>query len=173
MALNEYRLSTLRFVYTSKLRKELQYTITNLRKTLEWSQQTWPVPQRLPRRAYRFTYLKGPFKGKIAQRHFVFHDWQYQFTFRDVEDVQSAVSTVLGSMTPETSCTCQFFWHFDGSTPYTESSLADEEERERCKQDLERGLVNVWNKNSEEAERKKTWYQHQQFYNSGFKSGPV
>ena len=26
---------------------------------------------------------------QIAQRHYVFHDWRYQFTFRDVEALNS------------------------------------------------------------------------------------
>merc|ERR1719160_2386142 len=114
MALVEYKLASLRFTFISKLRKELQFTVQNLRRSLEWSSESWPLPQRLPRRATRVSYLKGPFKGKISTRHYVFHDWQYQFTFRRVEDVQSAVSTVLGAMTPETSCVCHFSWHFPG-----------------------------------------------------------
>merc|ERR1740138_698936 len=151
MALPEYRLAALRFVYTSKLRRELQFTIQNLRRTLEWSPEQWPLPQRLPRRAYRCTYLKGPFKGKTALRHYIFHDWRYQFTFRGVEDVQSAVSTVLGSMTPETSCVCHFAWHFPGAPTYL--SVQSEEDRIRCEEQLRLGLEAVRRMNSEEVER--------------------
>ncbi|CAE8725757.1 unnamed protein product [Polarella glacialis] len=126
MALAEYNLATLRFVYTSKLKKELQFTIQNLRRTLEWSNESWPVPQRLPRRAWRVSYLKRPFKCKSTVRHYVFHDWRYQFTFRDVQDVQSTVSTVLGSMTPETSCVCNFNWHFPGAPAYAQLNAVGE-----------------------------------------------
>ena len=113
MSLSEYGLATLRFVYTSKLRRELlgkklqkqllylclfvcmlfafllcsglcvavqlswtsrsarlQYTIANLRRSLEWSgsDKDWPLPQRLPRRAWRVSYLKRPFRAKISIR---------------------------------------------------------------------------------------------------------
>eukprot|EP00928_Gymnodinium_smaydae_P049230 TRINITY_DN33022_c0_g1_i1.p1 TRINITY_DN33022_c0_g1~~TRINITY_DN33022_c0_g1_i1.p1 ORF type:complete len:172 (+),score=30.98 TRINITY_DN33022_c0_g1_i1:137-652(+) len=170
MALPEYGLSTLRFVYTSKLRKELQFTISNLRRTLEWTPESWPVPQRLPRRAYRVTYAKGPFRGKTALKHYVFHDWRYQFTFRGVRDVQSAVSSVLGSMTPETSCVCHFSWHFQGSPVYT--AVMSNEERLRCEQDLERGLAAIRRKQSEEEERHKSYWGHTTHWNAGLKRGP-
>mmetsp|Transcript_88329 Transcript_88329/g.247088 ORF Transcript_88329/g.247088 Transcript_88329/m.247088 type:complete len:183 (-) Transcript_88329:18-566(-) len=176
MALSEYRLSTLRFVYTSKLRRELQYTMQNLRKSLEWSPEPWPLPQRLPRRSFRVTYMKGPFKGKIAQRHYVFNDWQYQFTFREVEDVRAAVSTVLGSMTSETSCVCHFSWHFPGgrlSSP-EELEALPEDVRERLReedllrrQDIERGLAAVRRKKNDETERQKSWFGHTLHYNAG------
>lgn len=171
MALAEYKLSSLKFIYTSKLRRELQFTVQNLRRTLEWSAESWPVPQRLPRRAYRITYLKGPFRGKTSQRHYIFHDWRYQFTFRDVNDVRAAVSTVLGSMTPETSCVCHFSWHFPGAPAY--AHVLGHEELLRCEQDLERGLAAVRRKNLEEVERQKGWYGHSAYWNSGFKRGPV
>eukprot|EP00747_Dinoflagellata_sp_TGD_P169252 gnl/TRDRNA2_/TRDRNA2_197765_c0_seq1.p1 gnl/TRDRNA2_/TRDRNA2_197765_c0~~gnl/TRDRNA2_/TRDRNA2_197765_c0_seq1.p1 ORF type:complete len:172 (-),score=28.18 gnl/TRDRNA2_/TRDRNA2_197765_c0_seq1:134-649(-) len=171
MALPEYRLAALRFVYTSSLRHELQYSISNLRRTLEWSPERWPLPQRLPRRAYRITYLKAPFRGKAAQRHYVFHDWRYQFTFHNVQDIQAAVSTVLGSMTPETSCVCHFSWHFPGAPAYTvHATEADAQQLER---DLESGLAAVRRKQEEETERMKGWYGHSLYWNSGFKRGPV
>ena len=94
MALSEYGLATLRFVYTSKLRKELlaqqgvslfveipksieehrtlwlrlNFTVSNLRRSLEWSKEPWPIPQRLPRRSWRVSYLKRPFRSKITIR---------------------------------------------------------------------------------------------------------
>lgn len=48
----------------------LQYTIANLRRSLEWSgsDKDWPLPQRLPRRAWRVSYLKRPFRAKISIR---------------------------------------------------------------------------------------------------------
>eukprot|EP00929_Paragymnodinium_shiwhaense_P108361 TRINITY_DN74680_c0_g1_i1.p1 TRINITY_DN74680_c0_g1~~TRINITY_DN74680_c0_g1_i1.p1 ORF type:complete len:173 (-),score=32.37 TRINITY_DN74680_c0_g1_i1:110-628(-) len=170
MALPEYRLSQLRFVYTSKLRRELQFSIGNLRRTLEWSEEAWPVPQRLPRRAYRISYLKGPFKAKQAIRHYVFHDWQYQFTFRDVKDVRKAVSTVLGSMTPETSCVCHFNWHYPGSPAYMR--LTSPEDQQRVEQELLRGLQAIRLKNAEEVERQKTVLAHTTYHNAGFHRGP-
>merc|ERR1719382_1963044 len=165
MALSEYNLSMLRFVYTSKLRRELQYTITNLRRTLEWSPEQWPLPQRLPRRAFRVSYLKGPFKGKTAIRHYVFHDWRYQFTFRDVKDVQSAVSMVLGSMTPETSCVCHFNWHFQGAPLFTQ--YISGEAAKRCEDDIRRGIAAVKRKQSEEVERQKGGYAYLTHWNTG------
>mmetsp|Transcript_25538 Transcript_25538/g.67501 ORF Transcript_25538/g.67501 Transcript_25538/m.67501 type:complete len:176 (+) Transcript_25538:40-567(+) len=172
MALSEYHLATLRFVYTAKLRRELQYTVGNLRRTMEWSDESWPLPQRLPRRAFRVTHLKSPFKNKIAQRHYVFHDWRYQFTFRDVKDVQSTVSTVLGSMTPETSCVCHFSWHFPGAPIYGELAAGEDEARRR-EQDLERGLEAVRLKQHDEIERQKGFLGGTSlFWNTGFKRGP-
>ncbi|CAE8602907.1 unnamed protein product [Polarella glacialis] len=171
MALAEYNLATLRFVYTSKLKKELQFTIQNLRRTLEWSNESWPVPQRLPRRAWRVSYLKRPFKCKSTVRHYVFHDWRYQFTFRDVQDVQSTVSTVLGSMTPETSCVCNFNWHFPGAPAYAQLNAVGEA-RHRIR-DLEQGLAAVQLKQSEEVERQKGWYGHSTHWATGLKRGPV
>eukprot|EP00931_Biecheleriopsis_adriatica_P119513 TRINITY_DN9473_c0_g1_i2.p1 TRINITY_DN9473_c0_g1~~TRINITY_DN9473_c0_g1_i2.p1 ORF type:complete len:172 (+),score=19.87 TRINITY_DN9473_c0_g1_i2:129-644(+) len=171
MALSEYSLATLRFTYTSKLRRELQFTIQNLRRTLEWSDGQWPAPQRLPRRAWRVSYLKRPFKCKTTVRHYVFHDWRYQFTFRDVQDVQSAVSTVLGSMTPETSCVCHFNWHFPGAPAYLQISSLEEAKRRII--DLEQGLESVRRKQSEEVERQKGWYGHSMHWNTGLKRGPL
>mmetsp|Transcript_75548 Transcript_75548/g.142541 ORF Transcript_75548/g.142541 Transcript_75548/m.142541 type:complete len:172 (-) Transcript_75548:23-538(-) len=171
MALAEYRLATLRFVYTSKLRKELQFTVQNLRRTLEWSPESWPVPQRLPRRSFRCSYLRGPFKGKTSWRHYVFHDWRYQFTFRNVEDVRAAVSTVLGSMTPETSCVCHFSWHSPGAPAYVELSTVDEALRRE--QDLERGLAAIRRKQSEEVERQQAQPSHTLLWNAGLKRGGV
>merc|ERR1712039_666771 len=106
--------------------------------------------------------------GKTSFRHYVFHDWRYQFTFRDVQDVQSTVSTVLGSMTPETSCVCHFSWHFPGAPLYTQ--LVADEETLRCKLDLERGLEAVRRKHSEEAERQMAWLGHSTHWNTGLKT---
>lgn len=178
MALSEYRLATLRFVYTSKLRRELQFSISNLRRTLEWSNEPWPLPQRLPRRAWRVSYLKRPFRAKICVRHYVFHDFRYQFIFRDVEDVSSTVSTVLGSMTPETSCVCHFNWHYEGAEAYnvqlrTGDDAKDGEARaaklRQRKMELEQGMANVERKQSEDEERWKGWYGHSTLWNTGFK----
>lgn len=171
MALVEYKLASLRFVYTSKLRRELQFSVANLRRSLEWSSESWPLPQRLPRRASRVSYLRGPFKGKISTRHYIFHDWRYQFTFNGVQDVRNAVSTVLGGMTPETSCVCHFSWHSPGAPAFTE--YATEEEARLCEQDLERGLAAIRQKNSEETERQKGWYGHSTHWNAGLRRGPV
>eukprot|EP00933_Yihiella_yeosuensis_P001153 TRINITY_DN101887_c0_g1_i1.p1 TRINITY_DN101887_c0_g1~~TRINITY_DN101887_c0_g1_i1.p1 ORF type:complete len:201 (-),score=16.18 TRINITY_DN101887_c0_g1_i1:65-580(-) len=170
MALAEYQLNTLRFVYTSKLRRELQYTIHNLRRTLEWSDEQWPVPTRLPRRAWRVSYLKRPFKCKTTVRHYVFHDWRYQFEFRNVKDVQSAVSTVLGSMTPETSCVCDFNWHFSGSPAYQQLTTPEEEKQRALT--IERGLAAIRRKQSEDVERSKGWYGHSTHWSTGMKMGP-
>merc|ERR1712118_52279 len=121
----------------------------NLRRSLEWSGERWPLPQRLPRRAARVSYLRGPFKGKISIRHYIFHDWRYQFTFRGVQDVRAAVSTVLGSMTPETSCVCHFSWHSVGAPSYTTHTT--EEEALQIEQELQQGLAAVRRKQSEEV----------------------
>eukprot|EP00405_Crypthecodinium_cohnii_P036378 CAMPEP_0206542478 /NCGR_PEP_ID=MMETSP0325_2-20121206/10185_1 /ASSEMBLY_ACC=CAM_ASM_000347 /TAXON_ID=2866 /ORGANISM="Crypthecodinium cohnii, Strain Seligo" /LENGTH=115 /DNA_ID=CAMNT_0054040521 /DNA_START=551 /DNA_END=898 /DNA_ORIENTATION=- len=115
--------------------------------------------------------MKGPFKGKIAQRHYVFHDWRYQFTFRDVKDVKSTVGTVLGSMSPETSCVCHFSWHFPGSEQY--KMLSSPEDMLLRQQDLERGIAAVQAKNAEEKERSKAYYSHSLHWNAGLKRGPV
>mmetsp|Transcript_54123 Transcript_54123/g.127176 ORF Transcript_54123/g.127176 Transcript_54123/m.127176 type:complete len:185 (+) Transcript_54123:50-604(+) len=182
MALSDYSLATLRFVYTSKLRRELQFSITNLRKTLEWSEETWPVPQRLPRRAWRVSYLKLPFRAKINIRHHVFHDYRYQFTFRNVQDVPAAVSTVLGSMTPETHCVCQFNWHYHGAPDYnrflvtgdeSQDAQARAEELRRRILELEQGMSNVQRKQSDDTERMKGYYAHSTLWNTGFKKGPA
>ncbi|CAK9028544.1 unnamed protein product [Durusdinium trenchii] len=175
MSLSEYGLATLRFVYTSKLRRELQYTIANLRRSLEWSgsDKDWPLPQRLPRRAWRVSYLKRPFRAKISIRHYVFHDFRYQFTFRDVKDVPAAVSTVLGSMTPETSCICHFNWHFEGVPAYhIKDEEAQRKERHRRILELEQGMANVQRKQSDDEERQKGWYGHSTLWNTGLKRGP-
>ncbi|CAJ1382479.1 unnamed protein product [Effrenium voratum] len=182
MALSDYGLATLRFVYTSKLRKELQYTISNLRHTLQWSQEAWPIPQRLPRRAWRVTYLKRPFRVKTTVRHYVFHDFRYQFTFRDVKDVPAAVSTVLGSMTPETSCVCHFNWHYHGAPGYNMLMTGDLQEAtsgsidqtaiRRRILELEQGMANVQRKQSDDEERWKGWYGHSTLWNTGFKRNP-
>jgi len=184
MALSEYGLATLRFVYTSKLRKELQFSIANLRRTSEWSSEAWPLPQRLPRRAWRVSYLKRPFRSKITIRHYVFHDFRYQFTFRNVKDVSSTVSTVLGSMTPETSCVCHFNWHYQGTPAYNtvlqtgdttidaKARAAKLTESRRRILELEQGMANVEKKQSEDEERWKGWYGHSTLWNTGSERGP-
>eukprot|EP00425_Heterocapsa_triquetra_P011837 CAMPEP_0195147518 /NCGR_PEP_ID=MMETSP0448-20130528/173557_1 /TAXON_ID=66468 /ORGANISM="Heterocapsa triquestra, Strain CCMP 448" /LENGTH=162 /DNA_ID=CAMNT_0040186105 /DNA_START=15 /DNA_END=503 /DNA_ORIENTATION=+ len=160
----------MRCVYTSKLRRELQYTVANLRRTLEWSNEEWPLPARLPRRAFRVIYLKAPFKNKIAQRHYVFHDWRYQFTFRNVTDVQSTVSTVLGSMTPDTSCVCHFSWHFPGAPIYGELLADGSDEAQQRERDLEQGLAAIRLKQHDEIERQKGFLGGTSLYwNNGFK----
>merc|ERR1719277_1016034 len=98
-------------------------------------------------------YLRSPFRCKTLIRHYVFHDWRYQFSFRHVKDVKSAVSTVLGAMTPETSCTCHFSWHFPGDPSHNLQLLGDSAEdevllRERA---LERGLAAIRRKNEDDT----------------------
>mmetsp|Transcript_57700 Transcript_57700/g.134979 ORF Transcript_57700/g.134979 Transcript_57700/m.134979 type:complete len:175 (-) Transcript_57700:67-591(-) len=174
MALPEYKLATLRFVYQSKLRKELQYSMQNLRQTLEWSNESrkWPLPQRLPRRAFRATYLRAPFKGKITAKQYVFHDYRYHFTFRDVENVQSTLSTVLGSMTSETSCVCHMYWHYPGLEQLYQQGLSTDELKKRIL-DLEKGLKAVEEKQHDDIERQKPAFAHSLYWNYGFKRGPV
>mmetsp|Transcript_11039 Transcript_11039/g.20028 ORF Transcript_11039/g.20028 Transcript_11039/m.20028 type:complete len:175 (-) Transcript_11039:128-652(-) len=174
MALPEYRLATLRFVYQSRLRKELQYSIQNLRRTLEWSNesQKWPLPQRLPRRAQKVSYLRAPFKGKITAKHYVFHDYRYHFTFRDVKDVQCTLSTVLGSMTSETSCVCHFYWHYPGLEELYQNT-SSEDDRQKLILDLEKGLKAVEGKQYDDIERQKPMFAQSLYWNYGFKRGAV
>ena len=46
----------------------LNFTVSNLRRSFEWSNEPWPIPQRLPRRSWRVSYLKRPFRSKITIR---------------------------------------------------------------------------------------------------------
>merc|ERR1712122_247124 len=101
--------------------------------------------------------MGGPSRER-QRSHYVFHDWQYQFTFNNVEDVKATMGTVLGSMTPETSCVCHFSWHYPG-TPHFLKHLTAEEVEQRV-EDLERGLQAVRLKQSDDIERAKGWYSH-------------
>mmetsp|Transcript_47155 Transcript_47155/g.102637 ORF Transcript_47155/g.102637 Transcript_47155/m.102637 type:complete len:197 (+) Transcript_47155:25-615(+) len=128
MAATEYSLSRLKVIYISKLRWDLTRTISNLRNTLEWTgrpAEQWPIPRRLPRRQFRMTYLKAPFKHKHAMRHSVFLDHRYAFTFHNPGNIPETMSTVLGSMGPDTSCTCHFTWFHKGSERHQKAMLMD------------------------------------------------
>ena len=68
--MDRYHLHSFKIVFVSKLRPNLQNTIANLQKSLPYV--TFPVdekndflhvyPKRLPRRMWKITYLKSPFK---------------------------------------------------------------------------------------------------------------
>merc|ERR1712107_644590 len=106
-------------------------------------------------------------------------------TFRGVNDVQSTVSTVLGSMTPETSCVCHFYWHLhperaprfssvlaSSSNPEVALAAAQEmelEHRRLAEQELEQGMRAIQRKNSEAKQRAQAFYDHTTHWNSGFR----
>jgi hypothetical protein len=87
-----YALANLRITYTSKLRHSLEATVMKLKRGLEWipaaGSDVLPLPQRLQRRAWRVWYNKAPHAIGWSKRHYVFHDWRYAFTFKDVSDVR-------------------------------------------------------------------------------------
>jgi len=110
-------------VFISKLRPNLQQTISNLQKALPYVQFPkneagdsflYVYPQRLHRRAWRTCYLKSPVIYKKAQRHYVFHDWRYQFTFKHLPlegpTANQVVSACLGSMEGDVNCVAEFNW---------------------------------------------------------------
>ena len=75
------------------------------------------LPKRLPRRAWRVTYLKSPFKHKCAVKNYVFHDWRYSFTFenlRDNQTMEQVLSSCLGSMKDDVNCIAEFNWYHAG-----------------------------------------------------------
>eukprot|EP00386_Alphamonas_edax_P005664 GDKI01018414.1.p1 GENE.GDKI01018414.1~~GDKI01018414.1.p1 ORF type:complete len:193 (-),score=28.57 GDKI01018414.1:29-607(-) len=125
MSLQSYQLSRLKVIYEAKRMEELNTTIQNLKRTLAWAPKQFeagPVPQRLPRRAWRTTYLKSPFKWKFAIRHNVFQDYRYAFSFHGVGDVRGTVSCALGSASENTWTTCKFAWHCQGQPPASGST---------------------------------------------------
>ena len=126
VAVTNYQLASLKVVYCSKLRDHLQRTIDNLKGSLEWQAYTLPTPQRLPRRAWRVWYLTAPFRNKLRKKHYIFHDWRYSFTFDNVTDPRPIISTALGSMTSDTSCTLNFNWFHPGTQQLSQnkSSIA-------------------------------------------------
>eukprot|EP00746_Dinoflagellata_sp_MGD_P089212 gnl/MRDRNA2_/MRDRNA2_35231_c0_seq2.p1 gnl/MRDRNA2_/MRDRNA2_35231_c0~~gnl/MRDRNA2_/MRDRNA2_35231_c0_seq2.p1 ORF type:complete len:191 (+),score=23.91 gnl/MRDRNA2_/MRDRNA2_35231_c0_seq2:58-573(+) len=168
MAAPEYRLAVFRVVYTARLRNELTFTIQNLKRSLEWSNEPWPTPRRLPRRAASVTYLKSPFVHKTALRHYIFHDWRYAFTFRNVSDPRKTISTALGAMSPDTSCVCHFSWHSGGDPEYTK--FYTEDEAQELINSLEQGFAAVQKKQEADIEREKSWYAASMQWNTGLKS---
>lgn len=129
MGLGRYFLRSLRVEYISPGREALSGTIENLRRSMRWFPSDasngqggatpgvpWPVPERLPRREWRVTYLKSPFKFKYAARHFVFRQYRYAFRFVNPASPHLALSAVLGAMRPNVECTCAFEWHFPVSS---------------------------------------------------------
>ena len=105
--LTGYNLSKLRVVYTSRLRDDLTKSVHKLRNTIDAAGSSEgmnhcfrlneiisgemlskPLPSRLPRRAWRVWYNKAPHAIGWSKRHYVFHDWRYAFTFRDVSDTK-------------------------------------------------------------------------------------
>ncbi|CEM19029.1 unnamed protein product [Vitrella brassicaformis CCMP3155] len=117
MAATDYQLTRLRVIYTAREKHQLNQTIDNLRRTIEWAKAEhhidWPTPRRQARRQWRVTYIKGPFHPK-SYRHWVFSDYRYSFTFFNVKDPRPVMSAVLGSMSSQTFCECQFAWHHQG-----------------------------------------------------------
>ena len=118
MAQSQYELTSLAVTYTARLRPHLVRTIANLKGAVDAASPgavPLPVPQRLPRRAWRVWYLKSPFRDTIRKKHYVFQDWRYRFTFKSVADARPVMSSVLGAATKETSATVDFAWHFPGT----------------------------------------------------------
>lgn len=132
-----YRMHSLKVVFISKLRPNLQQTVCNLQQSLpyvtfpeETEKFLYAYPKRLQRRAWRVTYLKSPFKYKQAIKNYVFHDWRYQFTFRNLttegQTAQEVVSACLGSMDENVNCIAEVNWtNADGTADTLE--LAKEE----------------------------------------------
>ncbi|KAF8820209.1 hypothetical protein IE077_000546 [Cardiosporidium cionae] len=115
MSALDYSLAWLKVVYTARQTSHLHTTVTNLRRILETASLPLPVPCRLPRRQWRVTYLKSPFKHKHSIRHYVFNDFRYAFTFYDVKNPQLCMSAVLGALSAQTGCACNFAWRFPGT----------------------------------------------------------
>lgn len=89
-----YILSRLNVQYASKLRYDLTESIERLKKTIDLAgysgsyESKYPTPRRLQRRAWRVFYNKAPHAIGWSKRHYVFHDWRYEFEFRGVSDVR-------------------------------------------------------------------------------------
>jgi hypothetical protein len=92
-----YNLRDLRFIYTSKVRKDLTATLLTLRKTIKWAGRLentgvdLPLPSRLLRRAWRVWYNKAPHAIGWSKRHYVFHDWRYLLQYKDVQDLRYVI----------------------------------------------------------------------------------
>ena len=109
-----YQLAKLKVTYNAKLKDHLADTIKNLKTTLSWTNISLPEPARLPRRSWRVFYLTAPFVDKIRKKHYIFHDWRYSFTFDNIQDPRPIMSSILGSMSKDTSCVVAFAWHYPG-----------------------------------------------------------
>lgn len=126
------------------------------------AREAGPVIRRLPRRAWRVTYLRGPFKHKKAIRHYVFHDWRYEFEFHNPSNAEETVSRLLGSAAPDTSSVVHFSWHCQSDDSFMIASP----------QELEAGRQGVLSQVHDETERKKGWYRHSLYWNGvGKQSG--
>eukprot|EP00397_Hematodinium_sp_SG-2012_P061374 GEMP01081192.1.p1 GENE.GEMP01081192.1~~GEMP01081192.1.p1 ORF type:complete len:290 (+),score=56.49 GEMP01081192.1:179-1048(+) len=130
-----------------------------------WSQfdhhiEPHTVIRRLPRRAWRVSYLKSPFKYKKATRHYIFHDWRYEFEFWSPPDPEQVVSRILGSAAPDTSSVVHFSWHYSNGDPLAAAPML-----------LEKGRQGVLKQVQLDEERSKGWYHHTTFWNNVGKSG--
>lgn len=118
--------------------------------------------RRLQRRAWRISYLKSPHNYKKAVRHYIFHDWRYEFQFWNPPDPEQVVSRILGSCAPDTSSAVHFSWHFAGENP---SHLAASPRL------IEEGRQGVLQQVQTDEERRKGWYHHTTFWNNVGKNG--
>jgi len=118
--------------------------------------------KRLQRRAWRISYLKSPHNYKKAVRHYIFHDWRYEFQFWNPPDAEQVVSRILGSCTPDTSSVVHFSWHFAGENPSLQTASP---------RLLEEGRQGVLQQVQQDEERRKGWYHHTTFWNNAGKSG--
>ena len=53
------------------------------------------------------------------------------------------ISSVLGSMSTDTSCTCSFSWHYPGSTEYRLLVNIRDDESKRIESVIQQGKMNI------------------------------
>ena len=87
-----YTLPSLTVTYVSSIRSSLERTISKLKYSLDWIRAAGghesALPARRERRAWRVWYNKAPHAIGWSKRHYIFHDWRYCFTFKEVSKPQ-------------------------------------------------------------------------------------
>ncbi len=128
-----YILHSVKATLTSRLKSDLESSVSQFVRNPVVDATCRMIPRRLPRRSVRVTRNTSPFGRGYKKRAYVFHDYSYEFNYLSPRDPVLCLSRILGSLSTDTRCVASFSWY----APYGNSQAEDGRIRATLQQGLD------------------------------------
>ncbi|UVC50058.1 peroxisome-assembly ATPase [Theileria orientalis] len=141
--INSYSLRRLSVELSTPLKYDLTRTVSEIKKAFEQAKKQEKKIgtveyEYTPRKRWRVTYLKSRFKHRKAIRHYVFEQYNYKVSVFSPEEVETVISSILGSLSDSVHARCTFTWNYQnkGEKSIDEVKITKEENK------IEESIIN-------------------------------
>ncbi|BAM41602.1 uncharacterized protein TOT_030000956 [Theileria orientalis strain Shintoku] len=152
--INTYSLRRLSVELSTPLKYDLTRTVNEIKKAFEQAKQQEKRVgtveyEYTPRKRWRVTYLKSRFKHRKAIRHYVFEQYNYKVSVFSPEEVETVITSILGSLSTSVQARCTFTWNYENGEEERKNKVKITNEENKIEESIINKLINKIKKEKE------------------------